>query len=391
MIATRCSLDDVRRLAEVSSEPCVSIYLPTHRYGQDVPGDRIRLKNLVAAAERAADERGQGKEVRELLDPVRALDGRQDFWQHQSEGLAVLACAESGVSIHHLPVAVEEFVSVGDHFSIRPLLAATGEELSFHILALSQNSVRLFECDRGGAREIDLSEGPTSLEDAVGHDWEQKSLQFHTGTSAHQPGGARPAVFHGQGRPSGGEPQEELEIFLQRLDNFVVGVLGDRGAQRAPMVLAAVDNIAAAYRNTTRHPNLLEEVIQGKHEILDARELHQKAMALMQARLDKAREERMARIREALVAGEVSTSIREILEAAEHARVKTLIVRRDEPVWGVAGAAGEGVEIHPKRRPESEDLLDVAARRALMRGSEVLAADADQMPEGATVAASMRF
>ena len=55
---------------------------------------------------------------------------------------------------------------------------------AFFVLALSQGSVRLFEGSRDGIRELDLADIPTSLRDAVGYDYEQRSLQFHTGAGA---------------------------------------------------------------------------------------------------------------------------------------------------------------------------------------------------------------
>jgi hypothetical protein len=71
--------------------------------------------------------------------------------------------------------------------------------------------------------------------------------------------------------------------------------------------------------------------------------------------------------------------------------VGTLVVRRAEPLWGFAGEGGVGVELHPTRREESEDLLDVAARRALCTGAEVLAAEPELMPDQAPLAAALRF
>jgi hypothetical protein len=107
--------------------------------------------------------------------------------------------------------------------------------------------------------------------------------------------------------------------------------------------------------------------------------------------VEEAHRQRLEAIRQALGAGLVTTSVREILEALEHGRVGTLVVRRAEPLWGFAGEGGVGVELHPTRREESEDLLDVAARRALCTGAEVLAAEPELMPDQAPLAAALRF
>lgn len=390
MIAERgtCSREELRHLAGANNAPCVSIYMPTHRYGNEIAGDRIRFKNLITEAERRGDRHGGGARVRELLAPLRALEGQPDFWLHQTDGLAALASPSEGVVVRHLPAPVEELATVSDHFCIRPLLAATSDEdVRFMVLALSQKTARLFDCDSSGVREIDISGGPTSLTDAVGSDWEQRALQFHTRTAATGPGQRRPAMFHGQGR-SAGDSKDELGQFVTRLDHHIHPVLVGRGW---PLMLAGVENVTAAYRNASAYANIMEEQIEGNPDLLDARQIHELATAVVGPRIEEAHRRRLERIRQAVNAGLVSTSVREILEAVEHARVGTLVVRRSEPLWGFAGHGGVGVELHPTRREESEDLLDVAARRALCTGAEVLTAEPEEMPEGAPLVASLRF
>ena len=42
----------LRTLAETRDQGCVSIYMPTHRVGIDTQQDPIRLRNLLAEAEK---------------------------------------------------------------------------------------------------------------------------------------------------------------------------------------------------------------------------------------------------------------------------------------------------------------------------------------------------
>src|SRR3972149_7777562 len=70
--------------------PHVSIYLPTERAGPSTRESPIRLKNLLRTAE---EELIAGKmrptEARDLLAPVRPLEGDYDFWQQQAGGPAI--------------------------------------------------------------------------------------------------------------------------------------------------------------------------------------------------------------------------------------------------------------------------------------------------------------
>ena len=65
----------------------------------------------------------------------------------------------------------------------------------FYLLSLSLNEVKLYEAGRYSISEIILKGiVPEKLEEVVGHDYQEKSLQFRTGQ-----GGEAGAIFHGQG------------------------------------------------------------------------------------------------------------------------------------------------------------------------------------------------
>jgi hypothetical protein len=80
----------LRFLLDESRAPAVSIFLPTHRAGQEIRQDPIRLKNLVRQAEQQLiDEGTRAAEACNLLEPVAALVEDSAFWRRQAEGLAV--------------------------------------------------------------------------------------------------------------------------------------------------------------------------------------------------------------------------------------------------------------------------------------------------------------
>jgi hypothetical protein len=45
------TLDQIKGLAQQTQSPSISIFLPTHRAGQDTQQDPIRFKNLIREAE----------------------------------------------------------------------------------------------------------------------------------------------------------------------------------------------------------------------------------------------------------------------------------------------------------------------------------------------------
>lgn len=376
----------ITRLARNGKAPQVSLFMPTHRAGRDVAQDPVRFKNLVTRSEAELEAAGYpSRVVAHTLAPARALLEDEFFWQHASDGLAVLL-APGHADIFRLPATPEELVVVGDRAHLKPLLSALVGDGAFHVLALSQSSVRLFEATRDGIREIDLQDVPRSLRAAVGYDYEQRSLQFHTGAGPGK-GSMRRAMFHGHGEGSD-EAKTEVAEFLQLVDTGVHALIGERGC---PLVLAGVGWVTAMYRGLTRIPDVLPDGIDGNPDRMTPEELHERAWAVVGPRFLEATSASVARYEELAGTPRASDDLATVLRAALEGRVETLHVDTGLQVWGRWSPGVLEAEIHDEPRPGDRDLLDVAALTALETGAQVFADQPGSVPGGGPIAAVFRY
>jgi len=369
------SRDDLQSLAQGGS-PCVSLYLPTHRAGAQIQQDPIRLKNLLRQAEDGLSADGVDKgAVESLLAQARGLLDDHLFWQHQSDGLAIFLSPEAKRQ-YRLPLSFEELAVVGERFHLTPLLPLLTGDAFFYILALSQKRVRLLEATRHSVREIDLQDIPDSLGDAVGYDWEQRSLQFHTGAPRGGEGGKRQAMFHGHG---GGvdDGKEEIAKFLQLIDRGLLRLIDDR---QAPMVVAAVDYVIGIFREVTKHPAVVEGGIEGNPDELTAEDLHGRAVEKVEPLFAVGRRQAADRFNAAVGTGLASEELAEVVLAATDGRIDTLFVAPEHHRWGHFDAPSRQVEVHAERGEGDEDLLDRAALETLLHGGTVYAVGADEVP-----------
>lgn len=375
---------DIARLAADHHHDQVSIYLPIHPAGVDAAQDPIRFRNLLDCAEESLEAHGaSSSRVHRILGPARPLLGDPWFWQHQGDGLAVFL-ADGSIETYRLPLHCEELVVVGDHRHIRPLLPLLETDGRFHVLALSQGSVRLFEATRDAIREIDLEDVPDDLRDVVGYDFEQRTLQFHTGTGGGR--GVRSAIFHGHGQVQDSR-KPEIARFLRAVDDGVLRLLGP---EPAPLVLAGVGYVTAMYRDVSRHPDIVEDTIEGSPDRLDARDLHTQAVAIVEPRFAARLDRVLERYHEAAGTGLTTEEVEKVLEAARSGRVAALIVANGIRRWGRWGSDGT-VEVHETRRPGDRDLLDAAAVAALGTGALVHACPPERVPGHSGVAAILRY
>jgi len=368
---------------------CVSIFMPTHRVGPETQQDPIRLKNLLAQAEERLLAAGlRTPEARQLLAPAHALLSDGLFWRYQSDGLAVFLTQDT-FRYHRLPFDFDELVVVADRFHLKPLLSVLGSDERFYVLALSQNEVRLLEGTRFSVSEVDLEDVPPSLAEALRHDDPERQLQFHTRTRTPAGQARRPAIFHGHGVGVNDVKPNILRYFRQ-IDDGLRDVL--RGEQ-APLIPAGVDYLLPLYKEANTYPHLVDEGIIGNPEALSAKELHERAWAIVQPLFHQAQEEAATRYKQLADSDSdrVSHDLTAIVPAAYHGRVETLFVTVGLQKWGAFDAALNRIELREQAQPGNEDLLDFAAVQTLINGGTVYAVAPDRMPDSVLIAAIFRY
>ena len=334
------------------------------------------------------EKRGIGAgEINKFLEPGYNLQALAEFWQKQSDGLAVYISPDD-FFYYRVPINFEEYVNVGDAFHFKPILPILEGNGRFFVLALSQNDVRLLEGTRERVREIALEGIPTSLAEALEFDDPERDLQFHTRTRPRAESG-RNAIFHGLGS---GESDSKNDIlrFFHKLDSGVIEHLKEA---KAPLVAAGVDFLIPIYREANSYPHMLEKHIEGNPEPLSEAELHKQAWQIVEPIFQAAQEEASGRF-QALAArqdGGASQEIAQIVPAAINGRVDTLFVLRNQRVWGRFNPQTQEVSLSDNKDAKAQDLLDLAAVQTLLNQGVVYAVDKEDMPTDGAAAAIFRY
>jgi hypothetical protein len=384
------SAQELRELAGAKGTACVSIFMPAHRAGNERQQDPIRLKNLLAEAERRLEAQGmRTPDIQALLAPVAELTPQHNFWQQPADGLA-LFLAPDFYRAYHLPFEVQERVMVGGRFHLKPMLPLLRPDGQFFVLALSQNQVRLLQGSRYTVSEVDLAGVPLSLSELLDGESKEEHAQFHTSTA--NPGGRggeRPAINFGHG---GGEEDGKADIlrFFHRIDAGVREWLGPR---QSPLVLAGVDYLLPLYREANSYPHLVDDGLTGNPEVLRPEELHAGAWEIVRPMIVRVREQAVEKVQQLLGAGSklATISLAETVPAAAFSRVDTLFVNLGEQRWGRFDPEAGEVVMHAAPEDGDEDLLDLAAVQTYLNGGAVYAASQDTMPVESAVAAILRY
>ena len=363
----------------------VSLYMPTKYKGQDTEQNRIRFKNLLQEAEqRLLSKELRTPDVRKMLNPARQLLEKPGFWRHQSHGLAVFLTAET-FDYYRLTVSFEELVVISDNFHIKPLLPFFASDGHFYILALSQNQVRLMEGTHHSVDEINLEDMPESMAEALQYERFIKDTQVHTGPSTARHGD-RAGMYHGHD-PSD-EDKNRILRWFQKIDDALPSLLL---GEQSPMVLAGVEFLFPLYKQANSYPALVEKGIPGNPEELKPEELHAQAWPLVAPIFRQAQENAAARYYQLSDTEQTTTEVEETVLAAHYGRVADLFVPLGVQIWGMYDPQENLVHIHEEKQPGDRDLLDLAAIETILKGGTVFAVEQDQVPDGQTLAAVLRY
>ncbi len=374
--------ENILDLAKKESNHCVSIYLPTHKSGEEVQQDPIRLKNLLTqAVEQLKNRELREKEIDELLDEPRKLLDNPNFWRHNDKGLA-LFISDDNFEHYRIPHAFKERVMVDDHFLITPLVPMITLEGTFCILALSQKKMRLLKCTRANVEEIELEESPESLEEFLKYDVNETNLQHHAGQGANAQ-----AIFHGQGG-SRDTNTEEVINYLKAVENEVTSILRKRND---PLILAGVNEAIAEYRKVNNYSRLLDQTVSGNTDPKSNEEIKNEGWKVIKSYFLKGMYEDIERFGDLSGSEKQSDNLSQIVEAAYYGKVESLFVPIGEHSWGWFDMERDTVHHSAEPQNGEHDLINMAAIKTLTQSGNVYALDKEDMPSGSSIAAIFRY
>lgn len=393
MVALQAEPSQLRWLMQRRAQPCVSIYMPTHRAGPAIREDPIRLKNLLnRAQEKLVDSGMRAVEARESLQPVKALLDDVDFWRHQDEGLALLIEPGNGRSIlHHaiLPYTVQERVTVGQHFALRPLLPLLSHATRrYLVLALSLNQIQLHEGVGDRIEPVELSGAPRSIDELLQFVDTEKSLQFHSRTSVPTQGRSRmrPGVFHGHGSDDVRENHRVEELF-----HIVDAALRKhlRG-EAIPVIPAGVQSVLRVFRDVTTVPSITSDSIIGSFDQQPDRALYTLARVHATKLFDKKLDEAVNAYNAVAGSPSATDDLARVVSLAAMGQVSMLLVDLAAERFGRIDETTGDVAMHDPAEPGDRDLVELAVLATLSASGRVHVLDEDRMPTSSPVAAIVR-
>ena len=353
--------------------PCLSLYLTTHRQHPDNVQDPIRFRNMLKEMEASLRQKYPKREVAPLLAEFEALANDAAFWNHTTEGLAVLA-APGMFRVYRLQRPVADLVVVADSFHTKPLIRITQSSDQYQVLGLSRNGYTLYEGNRDSLSPVQPWGDTPQTADAM----LAKDAESHKGNSSQPTTDLKQAA-----------DERDLEQFFRAVDHAVM----QRQGQSAKMglILAALPEHHNLFRKVSKNSHLLKEAIDVNPDAMSPDTLRERAWQLIQPHYLN----RLSGLIDAYGVAKGKTQGSELLDdiakAAVEGRVATLLIEADRLIPGTIDAASGKVSMDKLGDPSVDDLLDDLGELVLKSGGEVVMVPAERMPSTTGAAAAFRF
>lgn len=360
--------------------PCISLYQFTHRHHPDSLQDPIRYRNLLRQMEGSLRQKYDKRSVRGLLEKFQPLTEDGEFWNHRTDGLAVLAAPDL-FEMFELQRPVQENLIVADTFYLKPLLRISQSADRFQILCLTRDRAQLYEGNRDTLDPVDLVDTPATIAEALGPELTQQHQSVRSAS------GQTP-IYHGVGSRKD-EVDADRDRFFRAVDR---GVTENHSKPSGlPLLLAALKEYHTPFRNLSRNPHLQTMGVDADPGALSLEELRALAWEQIEPlyleRLSLLlREYELARTRQ-LGFDDLS----EVAAATVAGRVQVLLVEADRQIAGRVDPVLGRIDAGALCDPEIGDVLSDLAATVLRMKGQVIVVPRARMPSDTGVAATCRF
>jgi hypothetical protein len=158
-----------------------------------------------------------------------------------------------------------------------------------------------------------------------------------------------------------------------------------------PLILAATEPLASIFRSVCALPQLLPETLTSTNDRSTDAEIAAAAQPILDADFARKVAEAKSLFEQRAGSGRATTDLSDAARAATFGAVEVLMVDMDGFTPGNIDDSTGKVTLAGTRGPETYGVVDEIMARALAGGATIFSLRAQDMPEGASVAAVLRY
>lgn len=354
----------LKELTAIQGEPCISIYMPTHRVHPANTTDPISFKNLYKKTLQYIKD-NELHEHEKLIQPLEKLIDDKNFWDYNDEGLAIFVSSKD-TQILRLPQKVQEITCVADSFCVKPLFKLYHENQPYYLLALALDDVQLYKGDKYHLQKLDIKDNvPTTMKEALGEELTDNHLHASV---------VQGAGLHGYMEKSQ-EEDIDMDRFFRKIDQAILEHYPI--PQDVPLVLAALPEHHNHFLRISKHNNFSPIHIQMNPQSLNKAALLEKIQEVFDKIRGKRKKELLERYQLAVPENLSSLDIGDVVRDVIDGKVEVLCIENGKSIDG-------HIDVEQRKIVQNDgqytDVVNELACLAFNYGGNVVILDKEEMP-----------
>lgn len=377
------------KLSQKSAEPFISIYTPTTRVSTNAYKEDItHLKNQISSVEKKLETIYElsKADIDKILSPAKALLEDFDFWQHNSDMVAIFL-SDGEMDVFEMPLELNDsFNFVGSKPMLLPMIPELNDDGHYYLLLLNLDKIRLYEATRNVIHEVKLDPELVATSFTAEEDEDENQDQLHG-----QGGSGNAGVMY-HGHDGGSDEVKKVTIlnYFHRMTNMLEPMLN---SHPLPLYLAGVDYLIPIFKEATKYNHLREGHVSGAFKEGDMMTLHQKSWEIAEPHFMEERLKRKDNFQGKKVEGlAISNDNMKLIKAALTGGVDTLLVnKKHEHIWGSYNAEKHTIDSDNEQTKSNHCLVDEAAAKTIEFKGKVYMVEPENMPEDTIIAGTLRY
>jgi len=330
------SSTDINRMLAEREGPCISIILPTTRYGRGrLQNSELIEKVLLKVGHLLDHSAWPQNHIINVQEKLQGLLNRIDYMRLQ-EGIAIFISPHIS-KVHLLPFTVEEKVLVGKTFEIRDLLYFEQQLQPYYLLAISRHRVRLF---RGSGRDLqEILNGDFPKVYIEEYEYERPSL----GSSS------SPALKSFE-KDKSILDATRMKTFFKHAD----GALKKYVSDGSPILIAGIEREIADFEHISQHATRIAGTIGGNYDVDAIHPLAETAWGKIKEYVRDTNNKLLVTLEEYIGSGLAVDGITSVWQAAMEGKGRVLLLEKD---YQKRGYTKDAADAHLHLTPPSEKHL----------------------------------
>ncbi len=349
----------LNRLMEAQEFPCISILLPTYRTAPDYHKNGMVLKKLVREAENRLESELSKREAKPYIEKLNELAEKVDI-SKTLDGLALFVNSNNA-EIIDLPFPVKERVVIDKTFATRDIIMTINRGIRYYALVLSIEKIRLIQCYRDEAVEIEKHGFPM-----------YSNLDFYE---------LNPSDLS----------QEKARIvkdFFRKASRALQDLLKK---ENQSIVVMGVEKNLGFFREVANLEDSIINYIEGSYVGVSAHDIGKKVWPAVKETMMKKRNESVSELEKAVSSGKYAGYLENVWRFANEGRVSLLLV---EESYHQSCRLNQDNTITPLDEPEKgmiDDAVDEVAEIVLNKGGKVVFVNDGLLKDFNRIAAVLRY